>query len=326
MLTLRVIGSDCRAEMDSAPRRILVTGASGFVGRHLTASLRAAYPNGVLFTPSIDVRCAESVTEAVQNVAPEVCIHLAAISAVRAAEQNEDDAWDVNLHGTLRVARAILRYVPDCLMLFASSADAYGHSFRSGLPVAESTPLAPMNTYAATKAAADLALGGMADKGLRCVRFRPFNHTGPGQSDQFVVAAFARQVARIAGGLQSPLLTVGNIDTLRDFLDVRDVCAAYLACVATSNTLPPGAIINLASGRARRIRDILSDLQTLSGVEFDVQVDLARVRESDVPSACGDASLARQLLGWSPTIAWEQTLHDVLEDWRTRIGTALKET
>src|SRR5262249_19286486 len=140
---------------------------------------------------------------------------------------DEGQAWEVNLHGTLHLARAILRHVPDCQMLFASSADAYGWSFQSGTALAENAPLAPRNTYAATKAAADLALGSMTEQGLRCVRLRPVNHTGPGQSDQFVVAAFARQIARVATGLQPPLLEVGNLDAWRDFLDVRDVCAAY---------------------------------------------------------------------------------------------------
>src|SRR6185437_13750265 len=108
--------------------------------------------------------------------------------------------------------------------------------------IAERVSLAPINAYGATKAAADLALGSMAEHGLRCVRLRPFNHTGPGQSEQFVVAAFARQIARIAAGLQPPLLEVGNIDTRRDFLDVRDVCSAYAACIERAATLAPGTI------------------------------------------------------------------------------------
>ena len=184
-------------------------------------------------------------------------------------------------------------HAPECQMLFASSADAYGASFRTGIPVAEGVPLAPINAYGATKAAADLALGSMAEQGLRCVRLRPFNHTGPGQSDQFVVAAFARQVARIAAGLQPPLMQVGNINTRRDFLDVRDVCAAYLACIDRRDTLRPGTILNLASGKARLIGDILSELQALAGIALEARVDPARMRESDVLSACGDAALAR---------------------------------
>jgi len=308
--------------MAEVPRRILITGARGFVGRHLTAALGAAYPDTALLTPSLDVRDQKAVAAAVQDASPDICIHLAAVSTVRGAERDEDHAWQVNLQGTLHVARAILRAAPDCLMLFISSADAYGRSFRAGVPVTESLPLAPMSTYAATKAAADLALGNMAEHGLRCVRLRPFNHTGPGQSEQFVVPAFARQIARIAARLQPPLLEVGNIDTRRDFLDVRDVCAAYVACIDQAATLAPNTILNLASGTDRRIGDILAELQSLAGVAVDVRVDPMRVRKSDVASACGNATLAHATLGWAPAIPWEQTLRDVLDDWRGQVGAA----
>jgi nucleoside-diphosphate-sugar epimerase len=166
----------------------------------------------------------------------------------------------------------------------------------------------------------------MAEQGLRCVRLRPFNHTGPGQSDQFVVAALARQAARIAAGLQPPLLQVGNINTRRDFLDVRDVCAAYLACIDRRDTLPPEAILNLASGKARRVGDILAELQALAGIALEARIDPARVRERDVPSACGDATLAQELLDWTPVIPWTRTLQEVLDDWRTRVRAAPEKT
>jgi GDP-4-dehydro-6-deoxy-D-mannose reductase len=305
--------------MTAPPDRILVTGASGFVGRHLTASLSAAYPNANLITPLTDIRDANAVAAAVQDASPEVCIHLAAVSTVAAAVRDEDQAWQVNLHGTLHIARAILRHAPNCVMLFVSSSDAYGSSFRAATQVTEETALAPMNVYGASKAAADLALGSMAMQGLRAVRLRTFNHTGPGQSAEFVVAAFARQIARIAAGLQPPSLRVGNLDTWRDFLDVRDVCRAYVACIARRDALAPGTILNLASGQARRIGDVLSELQDMAGVEIEVRVDQSRVRESDLRLACGDATRAREVLGWAPAIPWNVTLRDVLNDWRSRI-------
>jgi GDP-4-dehydro-6-deoxy-D-mannose reductase len=312
--------------MAAPPRRILITGAAGFVGRHLKARLAAVYPDATLFTPTVDVRDAEAVADAVRQAAPEACIHLAAVSSIRAAQEDEDQAWEVNLNGTLRVARAILRHAPDCQMLFTSTADAYGSSFRGGAPVDEATPLAPMSVYSATKAAADLAIGSMAGQGLRCVRIRPFNHTGPGQTAQFVVPAFARQVARIEAGLQPPLIQVGNIDTWRDFLDVRDVCAGYVAWIAKRDNLTCGSILNLASGTARRIGDILSELQAVAGIALEVRADPARVRDSDVPMACGDSRRARELLGWTPVIPWAQTLRDVLDDWRVRIRSDAKES
>ncbi len=306
--------------MTASPSRILLTGASGFVGRHLAARLSAAWPNAILSTPDVDIRDASAISAAIQDALPEACIHLAAVSSVAAAMRDEDQAWQVNLHGTLHLARAILRHAPRCVMLFVSSSDAYGSSFRAGIPVTEDTALAPMTVYGATKAAADLALGSMAVRGLRVVRLRTFNHTGPGQSAAFVVAAFARQIARIAAGLQPPLLQAGNLNTWRDFLDVRDVCSAYVACVARSDTLAPGTILNLASGQAHRIGDVLNALRDIAGVEIEVQVDGSRVREGDLSVACGDATRARDVLGWAPSIPWRQTLRDVLDDWRGRVG------
>lgn len=302
------------------PRNILVTGASGFVGGHLMPALAAAFPGAALLTPTFDVQDRAQVEDAVRAASPDVCIHLAAVSAIGAAQKAPDHAWKVNFHGTINLGWALSRCASDCQLLFVSSADAYGASFKSGQMLNEDAPLAPMNIYAETKAAADLVLGGMAAQGLRVVRLRPFNHTGPGQSTQFVVAAFALQIARIAAGLQDPVLQVGNLETWRDFLDVRDVCAAYIACIHKHDILAPGTIINLASGQARRVGDVLADLAALAGVEVEIQVDSSRVRDTDIRMARGDATRAHELLGWFPVIPWEQTLRDVLDECRSRLG------
>ncbi len=306
--------------MTAGPGSIFVTGAAGFVGRHLMPSLAAAFPNAVLAAPSIDVRDTEQVQDAVLRASPDICVHLAAVSAISAARQEPDHAWAVNFHGTMNVAWALSRHAPSCQMLFVSSADAYGASFMPGQPLNEQAPLAPLNVYSHTKAAADFALGGMAGQGLRVVRLRAFNHTGPGQSTDFVVPAFARQIARIGAGRQSSVMEVGNLNTWRDFLDVRDVCAAYIACINRRDELVPGTILNIASGEARRVGDVLTDLAALAGVEIDIKIDASRVRATDIPVACGDPSQAKAQLGWEPIIAWPQTLQGVLDDWRGRIG------
>lgn len=304
---------------EAAPRRILLTGASGFVGRHLLPTLGDAFPDAEIVADHFDVTDKEAVRNTVRGASPDVCIHLAGITNVGAARSDPDLAWRVNLLGTLNLARAVLTLAPSCRFVFASSAEVYGASFRSGRKLDETAPLAPMNSYAATKAAADLALGAMSHEGLRVVRLRLFNHTGPGQSDAFVVPAFARQIARIESGLQQPPLRVGGLDTSRDFLDVRDVCNAYIACLRRSDDeLPPGAILNLGSGQPRRIGDILDELLNLAGLRTEVATDAGRLRPSEITMASGDAAQAQRQLGWAPTVPWRQTLADVLADWRTR--------
>jgi GDP-4-dehydro-6-deoxy-D-mannose reductase len=301
-----------------APRRILLTGAGGFVGRHLRTALAAAWPETALLTDPVDVRDADAVAAVVAAGQPDVCVHLAAVSTVAAARDDEELAWNVNLHGTRHLARAILRHAPECRMLYVSSADAYAGG-ADGL-IDEDAPLGPRNAYAATKAAADLALGAMVGQGLRVARLRPFNHTGPGQSADLVIAAFARQIARIAAGLQAPRLAVGNLDTWRDFLDVRDVCAAYVACIDRRDALAPGTIINIGSGEPRRIGDVLAELLALAGIAAEVSAEAARTRASEGARVAADTGRARALLGWRPVVPWSQTLCDVLEDWRGRAG------
>ncbi len=302
-------------------QRILVTGAGGFVGGHLLPALAAALPDATIDSPEFDVADAAAVAQAVRRVRPDACVHLAAVSAVPAARADPDAAWRVNLHGTLILARALLADAPGCTLLFASTADAYGRSFAAGPALDEAAALNPMNVYGATKAAADLALGAMANEGLRIVRARPFNHTGPGQSAAFVVAAFARQIARVAAGLQPPVLQVGALDPVRDFLDVRDVCACYAQCLVQAERIPSGAVINIASGIPRRIGDVLDSLLLEAGVKAEVAPDSARMRPSDIAVAVGDARFARTLLGWAPAIPWRQTLADILDDWRERVRT-----
>ena len=282
--------------------------------------LAGAFPAAVLHASAADVTDAEAVVAEISAIVPDACVHLAAVSAVPETTRAPDRAWQVNLHGTLNLARAILAHAPACLLLFVSSGDAYGDAFRAGVPVDERMALAPLNTYGATKAAADLALGAMVGEGLRCLRMRPFNHTGPGQSDAFVVASFARQVALIAAGRQPPVVRVGALDGQRDFLDVRDVCAAYAAGLRLGATLASGTIFNIASGTPRRIGDVLQALFDVAGITAEIHTERGRLRPTDIPVASGDASRARALLGWQPIIAWEQTISDVLRDWSARIA------
>jgi GDP-4-dehydro-6-deoxy-D-mannose reductase len=175
-----------------------------------------------------------------------------------------------------------------------------------------------LDEYAATKAAADLALGALAQRGLACVRFRPFNHIGPGQQSSFVVANFARQIARIEAGLQLPVIKTGNLQPTRDFLDVRDVARAY--ALALGKTFRSGTILNIASGQPVRIGELLSRMIEISGVSVRVETDVSLARSHELASVTGDASRARDLLGWTPQHRIEQTLAEVLAYWRSIVS------
>jgi GDP-4-dehydro-6-deoxy-D-mannose reductase len=173
---------------------------------------------------------------------PDVCVHLAAITTIAEA-QDESRAWETNSLGALNLSHAILRHAPECQLLYASSPEVYGAGSEDRLLIDEITLLAPANVVVAGRAAADLTFGAMAaEDGSRAVRFRLFNYTGPGQPAEFTIPAFARQVARIAAGLQSPVLEV-DLGTWGDFLDVRDVCEAYIAAIARRSELPTGIIL-----------------------------------------------------------------------------------
>jgi GDP-4-dehydro-6-deoxy-D-mannose reductase len=308
--------------------RILVTGAGGFVGPRLIASLSERFPDALLVGTyfkdgepgdlKLDICDRDAVDRAVVELAPDGVIHLAAISQVQEAQQAARATFAVNLGGTMNIAEAMCRHVPQARLLLVSSSEVYGNSFLTARgPVDEGMVLDPINAYAASKAAAELFVGQLTRRGFPAIRLRPFNHIGPGQSDRFVVASFVAQIVNIESGCQEPVLRVGNLDARRDFLDVRDVVSAYVEALA-SEKLDEGMVLNIASGKTRRIGDILESLLKLAKVPVKVIIDPARLRPIDIPAAEGDARLARAILNWAPKISFEQTLADMLEARRAK--------
>jgi len=299
--------------------RALVTGATGFVGRYLIEALHEAQyevfacagPRDVHALP-IELADLASVRAALDLGKPDVVFHLAAATFVPETIAAPMDAYVTNVRGTANVAQAVREYRKDCgrhvRLIFTSSAEVYGPQSPQAFPLRETCTLSPANPYAASKAAAEMLLVGESRSlELDVVIARAFNHIGPGQSERFVVASFAAQLAKIAGG-GAPLLYAGNLDAKRDFLDVRDVVRAYVLLAQHGR---PGEIYNVCSGVARSIRDVLRELILVAHVPVEVRDDPARLRPSDVPLFVGDFSKLREATGWEPRIAFTTSIRDI---------------
>jgi len=326
-----------RMQNDGVSRRILVTGAGGFVGTWLLRALAARFGGHAMVTATglprpetaalaqwvaVDLADRNAVNRLVAQAKPRAVVHLAGITAAAEAQLDPRRAFEVNVFGTMHLIDAVLRAAPTARFIHVGSSEAYGASFLGAPgPVDESTLLQPVSAYATSKAAADLLVGQAAHQGLRALRVRPFNHTGPEQSERFVIASFAAQIVRLErDGRRYGVIRTGNLDARRDFLDVRDVVAAYVEALAAPEGLAPGLVVNLASGVARRIGDALTFLVGEARCEVAVEADPLRMRPNDLPVAVGDATRARELLGWAPRIAWETTLRDILTAARKASG------
>jgi GDP-4-dehydro-6-deoxy-D-mannose reductase len=313
--------------------RILITGASGFVGRHLVAMLQSALPaaeilptsrrDGVVIagldTFKLDLEAPQEIRALLKDLKPDIIVNLAAEASGKRALADPMSAWRANFWNAVELAEAVRLYLPDGTLISISSSEIYGLSANHHAAIPEEAPFAPTGPYGATKAAADLAIGEMEFRGLRAIRLRPFNHIGPGQRTDFVVASFASQLALIEAGLQEPVIRTGRLDVRRDFLDVRDVCSAYIQVIRALDRIKPGTAINICSGHAVSARQILDYLISLSTAAITVETEAGRVRPNDVLSVSGDPSRARDLLDWHPTISLRQTLEDVLAWWRLEI-------
>ena len=293
---------------------ILVTGAQGFVGRHLLTQLGGG-PRAV----DIDVADAKAVARAFAESAPAAVVHLAALSSVGTSWEEAGETWRVNTVGTVNVLEAARTQAPDCRVLVASTGEVYGRARR--VPTPEDEPLEPLSPYAASKAAAEVACDQARRAGLDVVIARAFQHEGPGRDERFAVGSWAAQIARAeeAGG---GTVRVGDLSAKRDIIDVRDVCRAYELLLDRS---VPGGTYNVAGGHAVEMREVLELLVGLAEAPIEVEPDPARSRPADLPLVCGDASRLQDATGWEPMIPLEQTLADTLDAARratTRMASA----
>lgn len=300
-------------------RKLLVTGSSGFVGKHV----RAACAKGGAFsdwqchgTPEgWDIRDAGAVNSLVGEIQPDGVLHLAAQSFVPRSFEAPRETFEINLLGTLNLLQALTATKFSGSMVFVSSGDVYGRVPDEAMPVTEHRIPEPRSPYAVSKIAAEqLCLQWRRTEGLAVMVARPFNHVGPGQDPKFVLPALARQVVAIADGRQAPIIEAGDIDTTRDFTDVRDVVAAYAAMLESGIA---GTTYLIGSGDERRVRDLLMSMCRLAGIAPEIRQDPSKLRPAEQRRMVADSGLLRRDTGWAPRIPLETTLTDILNDART---------
>ncbi|RUS45255.1 GDP-mannose 4,6-dehydratase [Cohnella sp. AR92] len=310
--------------------RVLLTGAGGFVGRHLaeylakqghevTAGLRSSKSGDSCFIRHVrlDIRSPEAIRHALLLAQPETVIHLAAQSNVADSWRDPLHTMQLNAIASLHLLEAIREICPAAKLISIGSSEEYGATPDHGEPITELSPCIPQNPYAVSKFAAGQLLMQTARRdGLNVIHVRPFNHFGPGQSPGFVVADFASQIAMIETGRMDPVIRVGNLSAKRDFTDVRDVVRAYASL--SENEVEPG-IYNVSSMIPREIVGILHTLVQFSRVPIEIEVDTGKFRPVDIPVYVGSSDKLRKAVGWSPRWSFEQSLLETLNWWRGQV-------
>ncbi len=293
---------------------VLLTGASGFVGRHFAARVDCMPLEKA--GKEVDIVDREAVFEIVESVRPQTVVHLAALTSVPESFANPLETYKVNFLGTLNLLSGLREIGFNGRMLFVGTSDAYGQVADEKLPVVESQPLRPRSPYAVSKVAAEaLCYQWSQTEEFDIVMARPFNHIGPGQDERFAIASFARQ---ICGAGESPgTVAVGDIDVSRDFTDVRDVVDAYLELLSRGEN---GCIYNVCSQEERSLRSLLELLIARSGESVEIREDTARLRPSEQRRMVGCADRIGKVTGWTPKIPIEETLDAILDHWQTMPG------
>ncbi len=312
--------------------KILITGAAGFAGGFLVEHLLSLKNFDIVGTylsddqlkfavrkdevkfEKLDLLDASSTAKIVKQTKPDYIFHLAALTSPRESFENPALTITNNTTAQVNLLEAVRSSDIDAKILIISSADVYGLVDKKDLPIDEDTPLRPVNPYAVSKIAQDfLGLQYFLSYGLKIVRVRPFNHIGPRQSARFVVASFAKQIAEIEKGSKTPVISVGNLSSKRDFTDVRDMVRAYLLAMEKGKA---GEVYNIGSGESYRIKEILDMLLSLSSKKITIEVDSTKLRSKDEPELVCDNSYFSKQTGWAPKIDIKETLRDTLDYWR----------
>jgi GDP-4-dehydro-6-deoxy-D-mannose reductase len=320
--------------MQLAPARILITGASGFVGRHLIAQCRLVYPHALLyglsrqdsmqpgeqesFHPLVgDVCSFQDVAEAVSIAQPDIIFHLAAQSSVAQSWQDPVSTLRVNAEGLLHLLEVLRKENLTPRVLISGSSEQYGRVLPEENPVNEEQPFRPVNPYAVSKVTQDLyAYQYFVSHRIPVIRVRAFNHFGPGQAQTFVVASFARQIALMEAGKIEPVLVVGNLQAKRDFMPVEDVVTAYIALAEYGHS---GEAYNVGSGHAYSIGEIVQILCQHTHIDISIREDQTRFRPADQQFSVADTTRLRTHTSWRPALSMDVAIQRVLDYWRANV-------
>jgi GDP-4-dehydro-6-deoxy-D-mannose reductase len=322
-------------------KRALITGITGFAGSHLAEYLLAQQPDVEVWglyrwrsrmdnleasvrarvhLVECDLRDTTSVHLALEQSRPDYVFHLAAQSFVPSSWRAPNETMVTNVVGQTNLFEAVRALGLDPAIQIACSSEEYGLVHPDEVPIREDNPLRPLSPYAVSKVAQDMmAYQYFQSYGLKTVRTRGFNHTGPRRGDVFVTSNFAKQLASIEAGLQEPVIRVGNLEAVRDFTDVRDMVRAYWLAVTKAR---PGEVYNVATGSGITIQAMLDKLLASSQAQVRVEPDPERMRPSDVVRLIGDSSKFRADTGWEPEVPFDTTLADLLDYWRQRVTRA----
>ena len=315
--------------------RALITGLNGFAGSHLADFLltqadvqifggvfgnceNLVHLEGRVTPVEGDLRDLAFAHLLLAKTQPDRIYHLAGQAFPPLSWQDPWGTIEVNLRAQVNLLHAAAEAKSNARILVIGSFEEYGRVDPNALPVSENAALRPDSPYGVSKIGQDfLGLQYFLSYRLHVVRVRPSNHIGPRQSEQFVTSNFAKQIAEIEAGVREPVLYVGNLTAQRDFTDVRDMMHAYYLALERGVA---GEVYNIGSGRAWSIQRVLELMLQESRVTIRVEEDSTRLRPSDTPVMYCDATKFRAQTGWEPTVQLEQSLRDILDYWRARIG------
>ena len=310
--------------------KALIIGAAGFVGGYLIRELGSAgwevhatcLPNEEIkeecHIHRLDIMKKDEISQILAETVPDVVYHLAAQSSVSVSWKRPQLTAEINVVGTINVLEALREAEKkDTRVLLIGSGEEYGYIREGACPLSESEPLNPGNIYAATKACQGM-IGEIYARAYKMdiVMVRAFNHSGPRQSEIFVISDFCKQIAEIEKGIREPVISVGNLSAKRDFTDVRDVVRAYRLLGEKGRS---GAVYNIGRGKAVSVQFILDTALSFAKCAIEVRQDPARMRASDIPLIEPDVSRILEDTGWRAEISMEQTIEDTLNYWREKL-------